>query len=258
MAVTKTSTTLQSGFTQANLADEIKAAFIAFGFTLVEDYTATDRLLVFSYAFDATKTFGTIYLRVRLTAALAVNQSIGTAWNTTTKAIANESTASTAVGFIATSPLEIISYSRGSELKFLQLSQGTTTTTFLGTIRPENKPSWWNENTYPYCFIPNCNSNPNYFSTLYSSSLNPYSNNQCNLLFSGALSTANSVTGKRDVVAGLLLLSNSNQGIAGKTSTDIALAAASGLAKLDTLQVSAAEEYTLLFGGNNGVALRHL
>lgn len=255
MPVTKTSVTLTAPISQSVLTDQIKTLLAALGFVLVEDYIATDRLLVFSIAFDAAKTFGTIFLRVRITAALSITQSIGTGWNTTTKAIANESPVSQAVGLSSTLTLELVSYSRGNEIKLIQLSQGTTTTPFLGTFRPESKPSWWDESAYPYAFFP-YNSTGSYWLNIYSSALNPFGNNTYSIGLANGLNGANPVTGKRDIVAGLLLTTAAATGVAGRTSTDVSIVAAANLTKLDVIQVSETEEYTLLSPGSNGVALR--
>lgn len=253
MPVTKTSTFLQSSFTQASLIDQIKTDLIALGFSFVEDYAATDRLIVFSFVYDAAKVFGTLFLRIRITASLGVLQTIGTAWNTTTKALANESTTPGSIAFVSTSPLELVSYSKNPGVKILQLSQGLTTTVFLGLFRPESKPAWWNEDTHPYAFSPNANA----WSILYTSTLNPFANASNSIAFSTNLSGTNAFTSKRDVVAGLTLVNASSNGISGKTSTDIGIAASTGLAKLDTLEVQAGvEEYALLYAGNNGVVLR--
>lgn len=261
MPFTRTDTTQAPTITQQILYDFIKARFAALGnYTLFDEFVATtDRNVVYEYVLDNTKIFGKVYLRIRVTAALAVTEFLYTSWNTATDTGTAASTETTTVTFASNIAVDAVNLVKGLEGKFCVLSQGTTIA-FLGIWRPDNKPSAWNEDSFPFAFIQKndwatpwniwfgCASSP-YGTT---TALNTYTT----LLNDARMGTQNPINNKRDILAGIVLFSPT-QGVAGRSSDEMVIVASSGLARFDPVQVTAGvEEYLLLNPGNGGLAVR--
>lgn len=258
MVATRTQTILSPTVTQLALADAIKAAFVALGYSSVDDYiSGTDRLLVFSLQQDATKTYGTIFLRCRITTALAVSQTIGVSFNSTTKALTNESSAAAVITFGSTTEINLITYANGSQYRLVTLNQGTgTSTTILGIFRPTNKPSWWDEGVSPYAFIAFNNNNTN-LKDFVCANLPPFTSmTGAGIESSSRMTNPNPITGKRDLLPNLPLYTSTSHGICGNLPEDFALVCGSGSAKLDILEVSSTEKYEFIYSGANPVVVR--
>lgn len=268
MPATKTESTLnvsmlQPTFTVVQLADAIKAAMTNAGFSAIfDEYTSgTDRFLVYQLVFDTGKTYGTVYLVIKINASFAVTQRLYTSWNKNTRVGDNAGTETTTSGatLVNNAQVEFVGFSRSPEFRIVALFQGTVSI-FLGYIRPENKPNWWDENVYPYAFIPVSNSN---FTTWYGTALTPYSGGagtggrlQAHLNVA-QFGTQNPVTGRRDILSNILFYSSANEGIAGRSSADLVQVAATNLLKKDIIQVNpGTEEYYLLNGVAGGLAVR--
>lgn len=136
------------------------------------------------------------------------------------------------------------------EIRGVFIQQANRQTIFLGYIRPENLPTWWNENSHPYIFTsPNADLlNFRMFSGVnspYSSATQANSYRIGNLSL-GAGNAANS--SKRDVIASPLMLDAQTQtGIIGRFSNDIILTNYSVFAQFDKLIVTpGVEEYLIL------------
>lgn len=261
MPATQTITTVNPTITQASLVTTLKNAFAAAGYpTPYADSTSgTDRILVYQLVFDAAKVYGTSYLRLKVTTALVVQQQLFTAWNITTVTGTNAGGESSLVTFANNLAIEIRTFVRTTEFKLIAMSQGSNYA-LLGYLRPDIKHSSFDEDTAPYIFQSNNVWNAP-FATWQCTALTPYTgggNTSFNSnMNNGSLASANPITNKRDVLAGMLLLSGSGQGIAAKTSDDCVSVAANGLSRFDPIQVTAGtEEYILLFPGNGTLAIR--
>lgn len=136
------------------------------------------------------------------------------------------------------------------EFRGVFIQQASRGTIFVGYIRPENLPTWWNENSYAYCFhSPNSDFlNFRSFSGVFSpySGTNQQTSYRIGNLSLGSGNAANS--SKRDVVSAPLLLDNQTQvGILGRFSNDVILTNYTTLTQFDKLIVTAGvEEYLIL------------
>jgi hypothetical protein len=126
---------------------------------------------------------------------------------------------------------------------------------------PANKPSWWDEDNYPYCFMGN-SYNPGSFYG-FPTSGNPFNYGSTYVpanynLQRYALNLGNPGQGnKRELVPGIILADPSVNATLGRTSDDFCSAAANGLGIWDVLQViPGTQEYVVLTGGTSGVVLR--
>lgn len=241
--------------TQLSLFNGIKQAFADAGYpTPFDDYTSgTDRIVVYAIILDSSKTYGTTYLRIRLTSGLIIGQQILATWNTATKTGTGGSTEVTYSAIATNVQVNFVALNATTELNLVMLTQGSTAIA-LGTISPANKPSWWNLDAWNYCFIPTGNT----FATFRTTTFNPYGNiNYDTSLNVGRMGTANNQTNRRDMLPGVLLYTQSNQGIAGRSSDDLIMVAASGSTRFDTLQIPGdTKEYLILDPSVGGLAVR--
>ena len=263
MPATQTTTTINPTHTQASIVTALKNAFAAAGYpALYADSTSgTDRILVYQLVFDANKIYGTSYLRLKITTALAVTQQLFTAWNIAAVTGTNGGVESTATTFSANVPIEVRTFAKTTgEFRVIALSQGTPYGLF-GYIRPETRHPSFDEDTAPFIFQSNNIWTANPFLTWQSSGLTPYSGTG-NTAFTSSMGTAtmsaaNPVNNKRDILAGMVLFASTNQGVAAKSSEDLVSVAATGLSRFDSIQVVAgSEEYVLLFPGAGTMGVR--
>lgn len=260
--------------TQASLIADVKKGMADLGYaTPYDEIVGTTQTIVYEVVFDSTKTKGKVYLAYFITSTLAVSSQISDNWNLTTHTTntSTNSVSSTAITFASTTTIQFITFS-SPELKLL-FAVGSNTQV-MGWMRPANKPTWWNEDTYSYCFIPADNTlnrllglrataSP-YGTQTYDYFALSYVLVQANSSFSAPdprLSQANPITGVRDFIAGCLLYAplsvNGGFGIAGKTSADIIEASSFGTSRFDKLVVSpGAEEYILVGATPSALGLR--
>lgn len=242
-------------WTQATLFDGIKAAFANAGYPApFDDYTSgTDRIVVYAIALDTTKTFGTTYLRIRLTNTFIIGQQLYSTWNTSTKTGLNPSSEITYTALIATTQVSFTALNGAAEYKLVMLTQGTNAIA-LGFVAPANKPAWWDLNAWNYCYVPTANT----FAVFRSTNLNPYnsSDNDSSLNLT-RMGTANNQTNRRDLLPGIIFYTQTNQGISGRTSDDLVMLAGSGATRYDTVQIpNDTKQYLLLNPASGGLAVR--
>ena len=255
MPATRTITSLSATITQASLVTAIQTAFTNAGFsTPVSDYTSgTDRILVYSHSSDVG-TYSNVFLRVRITSALAVFQQLFATWNTGTNTGTNNST-EVSLGTLA-SNINIVfnSLNGGSEYRLIILTQGLSTFP-LGLIAPNERRGSWTLNSWNWGFIFTNNT----FSVLRSTTLNQHASADYDILgaANSRLGTANPQDNERDVLSNLILLSQSNQGFSGRTSDDLGVASVSGSSRYDTInETGTSRQYLVVNPGSGGFVVR--
>lgn len=250
----RTDTSLAPTITQTTFASALITAFANAGFSATtDDYTSgTDRILVYRFDTDASRAKGRNFLRIRITSALAINILIGTDFNISTKAMSDASAEATIFTLATNFTITFIALNCGSEGRFVMLSQSTNFAP-LGLLIPVNRPTWWNLDTWSYCYMFTNAA----MTTLRSSAINPYSNVDNEILTFSRLSGVNAQTNRRDVLTGLTIGNNSSNGVAGKTSDDIAIAAGNGSARFDVLAFTGStQQYLLVVNAASGIAFR--
>lgn len=241
--------------TQATLFDGIKAAFNNAGANApFDDYTSgTDRIVVYAIALDASKTYGTTYLRIRLTTGFVIGQQLYSTWNTSTKTGLNPSAEITYTALIVTTQVNFTALNGAAEFKLVMLTQGAIAIA-LGFVSPANRPAWWDLNAWNYCFLATAAT----FAVFRSTNLNPYSSSDNDSSLNIArMGTANVQTNRRDLLPGVIFYSQTNQGISGRTSDDLVMIAGSGTTRYDTIQIPGdTKQYLLLNPASGGLAVR--
>lgn len=259
---TRTDTSLSATITQANLTTALKTAMTNAGFssTPYGEQAASTNKVIYQVVFDASKAKGTAYVELSITSGLVVSIKISDNYTLASYSATNQSVAYSGSVFTPTtgSSVNLIAINH-AELRGVILNQSSQWN-FIGYLRPGNKPSWWDENSYLYCF----NSVIETLAYYGLCAPNPY-NNQTSATYalylqsSSLLANANPITNKRDLVSKPFLFGPAtyNYGVVGQLSADLVQCAATGLSRLDLMQVTAgSEEYLLLNNSSSGLAIR--
>ncbi|BAY89656.1 MULTISPECIES: hypothetical protein [unclassified Tolypothrix] len=252
---TRTDSSLSATVTQTTLVNALKTAFTNAGYSSpISDYTSgTDRILVYQWDVDNTKVQGINYLRVRISNTLIIYQQLYTTWNTGTNTGTNSSSEVTYTTLAATNTIGFVSLNGSTEYKLVLITQGTTFIP-LGLLVPANKPDWWDLNNWSYGFIFLTST----MQTLRTSNANPYSNTDFDYLTNTTrIANVNGQTNRRDIFSGLVLLSQSNQGSAGRTSDDVGQYCGNGSARYDTAPVfGTSQQYLVVVNAASGIIIR--
>lgn len=249
-AATRIDSTLGTNFTQATLVSALKTAFANAGFNApIDDYASgTDRILVYSFVTDSTKTYGTSYYRLRIATTFVINQAIYSTWNVTNHTGTNGSSETSYTALSTSNTVNFTSLNGGSEFKFVFVTQSNNVIP-LGVIAPTTRPNWWNLNNWNYAFIWSAVT----LATLTSTNLNPYSSTAYSLIINNSLLLyANTQTGNADVLAGLIIVSNTGRGIAGKTSDNLASGCVYNLTRYSAIASDIASEVFLIINFISG------
>lgn len=254
---TRTDSVLGPNWSQVTLADAIKVAFTNAGYTAPFDefVTGTDRFLVYQIVVDSTKTAGTAYLRIKITNTFLISQQMLSSWIVANKTGANGFTElnASATALVVTTGVNFTAINGSSEYKFVLIYQGANVLA-LGHMSPENRPAWWDLNAWSYVFFPHAAN----FASFRTTTLNPYGNaDLTSSLNLAAMGVANSQTNRRDIVAGIIFTTPTNQGIGCRSSDDLVMVASSGASRFDTLQIPGdTKQYLLLAPVSGGLAVR--
>jgi hypothetical protein len=261
---TRTSSTIAPGFTQASLANSIRDALVAVGFTAVDSYLSTDECRVVSWQVNAEAAKGTAYLLIKVTTAFTTNVTLYDGWNASTHVGTNASGVQTVLSSPASTQSFAVEGFNHPELKAITLkgtSGSNTAYGFIGVARPANKLVTWDENSSLYAgLLGGVSSSAANSQGIWLCGINPASVVTSSLL-SGKMfdaAVAGAVSGKRDLLPGVFL-SHATGGVLARTSDDIAWAAIGGLTPGDTVQITpGVEEYAAIFpiGATPGFAVR--
>ena len=249
-------TTLNPPFTQAQLSTALQSAFANAGFTSVfSSFTSgTDLVLVYALVVDATKTFGTTYLRIRITNTFVIHQTVFSTWNTANNTGTGNSSEASFTALVNSASVTFNALNGGIESRLVVVTQGTLFLP-LGIVSPATMRSSWNLNVYTSGFIFTAAT----MTVLRGTTANQTGNSDNDVVLVGTsrLGTANVVDNERDIFSGWTLLNQSNQGFTGKTSDDLVVVASSGSTRYDTISKSGtSQQYLIILPGAGGIAVR--
>lgn len=222
--------------TQSNLVTALQTAFTNAGFpSPLQTFTSgTDQIIIYRIVLDSTKTYGSIFLRLRITSALAIFQQVFSGWDTNTRT-GTDGSSEVSYGTLSSSvAVGFNSFNDGNETRQIILTQNALFFP-LGLIFPENRPSRWDLNSYPYGFIwSNTSAN-----TLRGTTRNQYNNSDFSTYLNDSNLSGASPTGDgNDIVRGIILKSNSNNGVACQSSNNLGYGAAANLTRFTTIPVA--------------------
>jgi len=260
MTITRTDTSQSPTITATNFENSLHTAMLNAGFTLWHTYTASgENRRIYREIFNSS-TYGTAFYEIRINTTtrqlvIAAYVAFNTTTNTGTGAI-------TSVNNFTPTTGDAINYTAlngGSEFRVVVIRQAGTVA-LVGQVRPSlNKPSWWDENNYPYVwYIRSLTSNQWSLQTAGGASLSPW-----------ALITAVIVSrtirgtvpgGQREIANAVELGATSGvpAGTCGVFSNDIAQSSTEGLQPgVDMLVVTAGtEEYLVIQADSGGLVVR--
>jgi hypothetical protein len=252
---TRTDSVLSASFTQLNLYDALKQALADAGYpTPLSEFTSgTDRVVVYQVGFNPDRAVGTAFIRYRVTTTFIIAHQIYSGWNTGTNTGTNGSTEIAFSAIANTNAVSFIALSASPEYRLVLITSGTFYAV-LGFISPQEKPNWWDVNAHAYIYIPTATT----FALLRTNVLNPYSNNENDTTLNNArMANINLISNRRDILPGVIVLTQSNQGISGKTSDDFVMGCFSGSARFDVVQIPGdTKEYLVINPASGGLALR--
>lgn len=251
-------TNINAGWTQTSLCDAIRTQLIAAGWDTVvfDDYSVSgERNLIFRLIHNAGVAFGTTFLRIQCSTALAWTLTIGTGWNTGTKAMTNPSTAVAYSAFVTTSPIRIHMFNAWPEFSGIYLEQTGTFRPFFVLFPSEIMPGW-DLNAWPGALIPVDAT----FATWRMSGASPYGVTAFpSGLNNTNMANTNQITNRRDSVGGVLIFCPNTQGVFARTSDDLGQGCASGLNVLNELlddSFSPARRHSILSATAGGLTVR--
>jgi len=194
-----------------------------FGTPPLKSFTSgTDQIAVWQIVNDASRAFGSIFYRLRVTAALAVTQLIGSGFTDATNAIANPSADTHNLTYLSGVAIRMQGFST-PEYKFLSIIQGTSQQ-LLGGFRPPEAPAY-EESGFPRFFI---GQNAD-FTNVVSSSLTPYVSGLTTSLGNGNMAIADTYLQLRSLSQGFFIWGANSSGIVARSSEDLASGCCSGL-----------------------------
>lgn len=240
---TYTERTLASGFTQQALYNELKAAMQVAGFSapIDENGSAGSTMeQVYSWTYNAAAK-GTVFLRLQVSAAASsiITPTLFDTYDASTNVGTNATSSPLTLSVPSTAVLSVLTINN-PEMRGICLKSGTTDLGFLGLIRPESKPSEWNESLWYYAFI--MSGTAQSLRSPVSSAVQPSINASGNSHFGpnnggGLVSTVNGLTGKSDIYPFSLLIglsSTNTPSYIGQFSPDLAMVQGSGRVQGDT------------------------
>lgn len=254
---TITKTTLSGSLTTLIIANAIANALISAGYTLFHSYTSGSSEVRIMALQQSNAAKGTIYLQITIISNGNINYALHEAWNTVNNTGTNSSTASSIGTFNGTTSLTAYVIVH-PEFKGLAIEQGTAQG-ILGVIRPLKNaliPSWWNENSFAYAFLPRSSNIAS--NTRFGSSSTPFGNNiDHEYLNNSKLQDGNSQNNDVRSTIPFLIWQNGAGGVLA-VSDDIVVCASNTMRLMDTLTVSASEVYTYFWinNANSGLAIR--
>jgi hypothetical protein len=255
MPATRSITNLPATVTQSALVNAIQTAFTNAGFSapVLDTTSGTDRILAYSFT-TSTGNFSTSHIRIRITSALAIFQQLSTGIPSGGTSGANSSAEISLGTLTTTTPCIFNALNGGSEYRLILLTQGTVLFP-LGVIAPSTRRSSWSLNSWSWAFLFTTSA----MSTLRGTNLNQFASTDYDLLgmTSARMGTANPIDNERDIVTNLLLLTQSNQGIVGRTSDNFAFGSFNGSSRYDTINITGtSQQYLVVVPGSGGLAIR--
>jgi hypothetical protein len=258
MPVTVTTTTQTQPITDSNFASSLHTAMVNAGFSSSpHSYTTSTETRRVYFETVNSDTYGTGIVETRIVTASTNNRQFTlaayTSFNTSTNSGSGMVTSSTTFTPATNSDLIYHAINGGVEFRQVIVRQGTNVW-WITRLRPSLlRPSWWNDNAYPYWFIQNNLASFNSYNVVGGASLSPwndfyavYTNRNINGVTPGNL---------REIRTGLELeplVAGGNKGLIGVLSDDFGTANTTSLTPgVSTLVVNpGTDEWIVLAAGN--------
>jgi hypothetical protein len=252
--------TLQPPITQQSLTDGIKTALIAAGYggTLYAEFDdGGQKNLVYQVVNDPAKTYGTVYLHLKISADRSVSQRLHTAFDTGMNTGSNLEYIDEFVDdFLNDYQIKWIALTNGTECRWVMLYQ-LPRWYCLGVLRPVGMPTFWNEDVAPYAII--SDTGYSMLGKFHMADITPYFNNEeiRSSLYEPVIPRGrNPFNNQVDIITRLLFSPQSQEGMFGMTSDDIAQATDANLAIGDLVVLPDGKEFfTIATLGGSSPAL---
>lgn len=267
----KSSISTETTNTKASIIANIKLAMQSLGFTNpYDEFTGTAMyyggdamtFLVYEKVYDESKTKGKAYWVIGVSDARRIQWAMADGWDAVNHIGSNlcgYSQYSYQPDSTAYMVYDTLQHPEFLQLKISWLQNNNWNSCSTSLLRPDKKPTWWDENRWLYAFVQGYE-HPHFTSA----ASNPwgtntaYSTQNLQLGYTSFLKYANPYNAKRDIVPGVMLFDTGSTGLGGRLSEDFVLVAGVGLSYGDVLQiVPNVEEYAFVTSYSNcGFAVR--
>ena len=248
-----TNSTLPSTNNRTTIIQGIKTSLTQAGITTLTDEfnDANFHYLVYEIVLSPGKAKGTVYLYIRVSTGLTVYQKFGLDYDSAAKTFSAESVE--ASNTFGTLDIEVTAIAH-PEVKLLILRQ-VNEYIYLGYVRPQHKPDWWDEANYPYCFLPKDEETEYYYS--FHTTNSPYNQrNSTSTTYSYHAEYPTSLTyanpgGLVDFLPICFLGAPEDKGNSGMFGADINYASGASMGVGDEVVVTAGVEEYFVLGVHN-------
>ena len=233
----------------------LKAAMIHAGFSVpIERIDGTNVFLTYELDLNlpVEQDYAPIALEIKIEANLYASQRILSNWVADTASFTSASTYSDREQINKSDT--IICSCNHPELQLVTIHSAAEVKSIFGIFKPANRPAWWDEITFPYLFIPKDHDFAVFLG--FDGGLSPFANDDYICASYSDMQYANPQTGKVDLLAGILLFDNSNQGIAGSSSQELCRVCSSDLKPGNLLVETLGNQFYLLKSGTSGFAIK--
>jgi hypothetical protein len=249
--ITASTLATSPAITQAQLADHLANIFVSnLGYTLLDSFVSTSEHRVLSYQYNAS-TKGTAYFVFDIGDSFSQPRTwLYDSWNTTNNTGTNAPQNFNTFHVISLNSGVSFNFAAIShpELRAVLITQGANWIGLFGVLRPSTKPSWWNQSTDLYAFIPALIPQSRELRCTTTTLLT----NPQKMLANPGLSHFNTNTSSRQIMKEVLLGNDGgNFGIFAKTSADLIMVGGDGLAPGARLIKTAGVEEYMYLGTNN-------
>lgn len=242
--------------TQASLLAWLRDCLIAAGFPQpLKSFTiGTEQFCIWRLDFDATKTWGRAFYRLRVTAALQVSHLIAAGFTDATNAVASPSADSHLTAYTSNVALKAWGF-RNEEMTILSISQGALHQ-ILGFFRFADAPSF-DETSFPKIWI----SRNDTLTSITSTALNPYGTTFVfpTSMGNALLSDPDPYLQQRSQATGMLVYGSNSNGIIARSNDDLSSGACAAMVRGDIFQnpnVNPIENFVLLKPGAGALLIK--
>jgi hypothetical protein len=243
--------------THQSFTEGLKTAFAAAGYGQTP-YAEFDEIgihhIVYEVVNDSTKTFGTIYLEILIASDFSVCQRLHRTFNFVNNTGSNTREYGFSILHQEDYPIYWKSLSYGSEFKWVMLQQNGRVT-YLGIMRPETMPTFWDENVAPYALVSSMNAA---METFYMADGSLYLSNPsiiANIVGAEVPTQRNPFDQQIDILPRLVFYPSTNEGLFGVSSSMIARAGDQTLQVGDFITLSNGHEYLVIVQQGYGSVL---
>jgi hypothetical protein len=240
--------------TQSGFLSALSASMLTAGFSLFHSYAVSGNEARVYNCSTGSQTFSNLLLEVGFSAVSTIRLRGFSAFTTANNTGSNVSTAAGTLAITLTSTFNFFAINH-AEMRGCLVYQNSIAIGFLGYLKLNVLPGWWDENQSPCAFIPRTIAIP--FSPVLQtiSALRPTGLGANLLIASHTNATANTANNGRRTVRAAHIDDDSNKYGIGTFSSDLGVSASNSMTLFDTI-VTTTEEFAFVDGSPSATVTR--